>query len=97
MAEGAVRARLRDADSAEFAQEYVDLIAVGGRNITVCGLVNARNGFGGRAGYEHFVAVGSKTTFSDGSPTVSFSQVFMEEATAPRKFAEYQRKYCTGL
>lgn len=49
-----VRQRLRDPSSAEFSDLRV--IPGGGASPTVCGRVNARNGFGGVTGPRRFIA-----------------------------------------
>jgi hypothetical protein len=54
-AEELVRQRLRDPNSAEFSNVHVIPSSLPGRT-TVCGIVNARNGFGGMTGPRHFVA-----------------------------------------
>lgn len=53
-----VQSRLRDPESASFVG--AKLVKVG-RQKVVCGFVNAKNGFGGMAGYEYFAVVDSKT------------------------------------
>jgi hypothetical protein len=56
MSREAVRARLRDPDSAVFG----DVVVVTKNNVTVaCGSVNSRNGFGGMGGFESFVSNGT--------------------------------------
>jgi hypothetical protein len=52
IAEGFVRNRLRDPDSAQFLPSV--LVRKSGKS-AVCGFVNSRNGFGGKAGNEAFV------------------------------------------
>lgn len=52
-AEAAVSATLKDPDSAKFSDVEAHPHPDG--KITVCGVVNARNGFGGYAGPSHFV------------------------------------------
>jgi hypothetical protein len=54
--EQAVKARLRDPESAQFRNEVVVHKA---KTTALCGEVNARNGFGGFTGYEPFIANGS--------------------------------------
>jgi len=49
----AVKRKLRDPSSAEFRN--VNTYEPEQRVLVVCGLVNAKNGFGGYAGYEAFV------------------------------------------
>lgn len=51
-AESAVRAGLRDPDSARFSQVWTVKAAPSG--LTVCGYVNARNGFNGYSGPQRF-------------------------------------------
>ena len=55
----AVRAKLRDPDSAEFRN--VKFYSGGGVPLS-CGEVNANNGFGGKSGYERFISGGSTIT-----------------------------------
>jgi len=53
----AVRAKLKDPESAKFKDVY---FYQGKDNVPVtCGLVNAKNSFGGYSGFEHFVSAGS--------------------------------------
>ncbi len=52
----AIRARLKDPDSAEFRNVR---FYSGGSTPVACGEVNAKNGFGGKSGYERFIAAGS--------------------------------------
>lgn len=54
-AEQSVRAQLRDPESAQFRN--VRVIRKPG-STAVCGEVNARNGFGGYTGYQHFMSSG---------------------------------------
>ena len=51
----AIRAKLRDPDSAQFRN--VKFYSGGGAPV-VCGEVNGKNGFGGRAGYQRFIQAG---------------------------------------
>jgi hypothetical protein len=48
-----IQQSLRDSGSAQVRRSYVR--AVGDSMRVVCGEVNAKNGFGGYAGYERFV------------------------------------------
>jgi hypothetical protein len=57
LGESAIKAKLRDPDSAQWRN--VKFYSGGGVPI-VCGEVNANNGFGGKGGYERFVAAGDK-------------------------------------
>ena len=53
----AIRTKLKDADSAKFKNVYFNR---GKDRVPVtCGLVNAKNSFGGYSGFEHFVSAGS--------------------------------------
>lgn len=61
MSRDGVRSRLKDPDSAEFRN--VGYYSGGPEGAAVCGEVNAKNSFGGFAGYERFVAMGPKTAF----------------------------------
>ncbi|UVO50177.1 hypothetical protein M0208_06450 [Sphingomonas sp. SUN019] len=59
-AETLVKQHLRDPSSAEFSDVRV-VPAAGNSPSVVCGKVNARNGFGGMAGTQRFVAGGTVT------------------------------------
>lgn len=52
-----VKDRLKDPGSAEFRSEFI------GPTGLACGEVNAKNSFGGYAGFARYVSGGSKTTF----------------------------------
>jgi hypothetical protein len=55
MGEAAVKARLKDPESARFGEQWV-----GGKDGTVfCGKVNAKNGFGGYTGEELYFGAGN--------------------------------------
>jgi hypothetical protein len=53
--EGRIKAKLRDPDAAQFrgTRVYYSVAPI------VCGEVNAKNGFSGRAGYQRFISGGS--------------------------------------
>ena len=61
-AEHAARAQLKDPDSAKFESSFVTSRKATGdtwdEDIAVCGWVNAKNGFGGYAGAQRYVALG---------------------------------------
>lgn len=59
-AEHAVKARLKDPGSASFSGMFVSWLSGGP---IVCGRVNAKNSFGGYAGFSRFVAAGNDTAF----------------------------------
>lgn len=59
-AEYAVKKRLKDPGSASFSGMFVSWLSGGP---VVCGRVNARNSFGGFAGFTRFVAAGNDTAF----------------------------------
>lgn len=58
-AESAIRAQLRDPDSAQFRKELVVRVPAQGSApagpLSVCGEVNANNAFGGKTGYSRFL------------------------------------------
>jgi hypothetical protein len=56
----AVLAVLRDPNSAIFGSSYIGKYGAG------CGLVNARNGFGGMSGMRRYVVAGRITMIDDG-------------------------------
>ncbi len=60
----AVRARLKDADSAKFRNAYFNYATLEGSRIPVsCGEVNAKNSFGGYSGFARYVSAGENLTF----------------------------------
>ena len=59
-AEHAVLKHLKDPGSASFRGLFVSWLSGGP---IVCGYVNAKNSFGGHAGFTRFVAAGSDTAF----------------------------------
>lgn len=73
-AHDAVRGRLKDPDSAKFSAEFVT-------GSTVCGYVNARNGFGGYNGPEPYIYL---------PPLVILPGDFQKRTS----FAEQWRKTC---
>jgi hypothetical protein len=65
----AVKARLRDPESAEFSGIHT---TTRDGVIFVCGYVNANNGFGGRSGEQRFIGNGSTVFLSeDGEQAIS--------------------------
>jgi hypothetical protein len=67
----AIRAHLRDGASARYQNVYVGRKQNGTLGPALCGQVNAKNGFGGYAGYERFIAVSDGSTAlveSDNNP-----------------------------
>lgn len=62
LAEKAVTAQLKDPDSAKFGDAFVVVTPAkespGLEDVAVCGLVNAKNGFGGYTGDQRYVAYG---------------------------------------
>lgn len=68
LAETLVKVRLRDPDSAVFSGTKV--VRRGGKE-TVCGFVNARNGFGGMTGDRWFAVVDTDVLFMDESLAAS--------------------------
>ena len=65
----AVKARLKDPDSAEFG-----LISVHGK--VACGTVNSKNGFGGYSGAKRFVSGGNPATTFFETDSKDFEQVW---------------------
>jgi hypothetical protein len=76
-----VRSRLRDPASAEFRNVYFHRGPDGVP--AACGEVNGANGFGGKSGFQRFVAVGE-------------SRVFLEEAIPQGDFSPLWNKLCSG-
>jgi len=75
----AVKARLKDSDSAQFKDVY---FFRGKDNIPMtCGQVNSKNSFGGFAGFQHFV--------SGGSSELTFLETEVED------FAKVWNRLCT--
>jgi hypothetical protein len=79
VSEDAIRAKLKDPDSAEFRN--VNFYAGGGVPMA-CGEVNAKNGFGGYTGFEPFVAAGSELAF------------LSSEMTSSREFRKVWNQFC---
>lgn len=79
--EDAIKAKLRDPDSAKFRS--VEFHAGGGVPIA-CGEVNGNNGFGGKAGFERFVAA---------SDTIA---VLESEMTSSSDMDTVWNKFCRG-
>jgi hypothetical protein len=74
MSEDAVRARLKDPESAQFQNQRVSAKGA------ACGEVNAKNGFGGYTGFKRYIFAGKEMTVfeSDMAPgefEVSWGQV----------------------
>lgn len=78
-AESAVRAQLLDPNSAMFEGEFIRFgktLGLAGREMFTCGLVNAKNGFGGMAGRKRFVVdqsvskIQGKMSFSTGTAII---------------------------
>lgn len=65
-AHSSVKLSLKDPDSAKFKNEYVvsERSDDGGTQVVVCGLVNAKNSYGGYAGFERYMYVVS-TDYAD--------------------------------
>lgn len=89
VAEMQVKLYLRDPDSAKFSDVHgADLPTVPGTEIkgwsVICGMVNARNGFGGYAGPERFVVIVMSATDAE---------VHLENSTRRRDFGRLW-KFC---
>ncbi len=77
----AVKAKLRDPESAKFREVYFHRGSAG--IPAACGQVNANNAFGGKTGFQHFIAVGA-------------DRAFLEESMASDEFAVLWNQLCTG-
>jgi hypothetical protein len=89
LAKDAITKMLRDPDSAVFSNVFFvnDRKSETGYYVpVVCGTVNARNGFGGKTGPQHFVAV-----MSD-----AIQGLWLEERTAQNIFAAEWNRFCAG-
>jgi hypothetical protein len=71
-AEEAVRAQLKDGDSAKFRNLYVKTQFSGQyvgtkfvNDVATCGEVNAKNGYGAYTGFRRFYVLGSSVTIPD--------------------------------
>ena len=74
MSEEAVRARLKDPESAQFQNQHVSAKGAG------CGEVNSKNGFGGYTGFKRYIFAGKNlTVFESDMPQgefdISWSQI----------------------
>jgi hypothetical protein len=69
-----VRAQLRDPGSAEFT-DVVRYAPHDDKGAVVCGMVNAKNGFGGMTGPRRFVS-GAKTLIEQGGDDPIANEVF---------------------
>jgi hypothetical protein len=68
----AVRATLKDPDSAQFRKTYLSKIESGGS--AICGEVNSKNSYGGYAGFQRFISSGlAESTFLENDPRVAGS------------------------
>lgn len=73
-AQDALKAQLRDPDSAQFK----DVVAFRASDLVrVCGMVNARNGFGGYVGFQRFAVMLTDGTVGD-LATTSPAQVLIQ-------------------
>lgn len=79
VAQRLVRQRLKDADSARFANTLAVRLPSG--STIVCGHVNARNSFGGYAGDEPFIAVGQTILFESDGKSGEFAKTWNESCT----------------
>ncbi|WP_250500569.1 hypothetical protein [Caballeronia sp. GAWG1-5s-s] len=93
-AEDLVRKSLKDPDSAKFSSEFIVRSKPDEKGIVfvgVCGLVNARNGFGGYAGNARFVAVSSES--SQVGPSYPFmAQIENSKTSRPGTAADGTRR-----
>lgn len=72
----AVRARLKDADSAKFRNTFFNYAVLEGKKVPVsCGEVNSKNGFGAYNGFTRYVSAGEGLTFLE-SDVVDFGNVW---------------------
>ena len=77
VSQDAVRARLKDPDSAEFRKVFFN--AYKDTTPVVCGEVNGKNSFGGYSGYQHFLASGETLVFLEtGMPANEFAKAWNE-------------------
>lgn len=76
-AQEAIKAKLRDPDSAKFSAVHVS--SKSGMDI-VCGKVNSRNGFGGMGGSQQFISNGV---------TLAFLEEDVEDGTWPQVWQKY--------
>lgn len=77
----AVRDQMRDPGAVRFRNNR--FVIFHGSTPMVCGEINATNGFGGRTGYQRFIASGE-----------TFGPV-LEEMMAPQEFAQSWNQICT--
>jgi hypothetical protein len=80
IAQDRVSVELRDPGSAKFSSVDINGIS------TVCGRVNSRNGFGGMAGTQRFVATRDKVFLEE-----------REEAIVPGSFEGFWERMCTDF
>lgn len=78
--EEAVRSQMRNPDTVRFRRSYFKIFQ--GQLPMVCGEVSAENGFGGRSGYQRYIAAGE-----------TFGPV-LEEMMAPGEFAQTWNQIC---
>jgi hypothetical protein len=76
--EEAVRKVLKDPESARFSEVYVKTKASGS---AVCGMVNAKNGFGGYTGDKLFFAIGSFAVVQSASNIEEFLPLYEAACT----------------
>lgn len=74
-AEAVVLKNLRDPDSARFGQAYVSWLS---GSPAVCGVVSARNGFGGYAQPAGYVVIGNVAVIEDSQSPTIFTGFFKE-------------------
>lgn len=69
-----VKNALRDADSAQFRNQFVS------REGAPCGEVNAKNSFGGYKGYSRYIAAGKEYTLIEGENVqpVEFEKIWQQ-------------------
>lgn len=79
IAKDAVRARLRDPDSARF--DNVKTFAKAGK-VVVCGRVNSRNGYGGMSGQQRFISGGDLAFLEDEMAAGEMDQVWSAACTS---------------
>lgn len=73
-AEYAISQQMRDPESAQFRD--VSVHAVAGGEKVVCGEVNSKNGYGGYAGFQRFVATGRSSFLESQMESKSFALVW---------------------
>ncbi|WFF40392.1 hypothetical protein EVC62_02130 [Salinicola endophyticus] len=73
-AEESVKEGLKDPDSAKFKDVHgTKLMTVPNAHVMVCGMVNAKNSYGGYTGMSPFMVMGPEVLFWENNPSRGFS------------------------